>query len=170
MEYHRIIKNCALKCNLLGDINYKLTIEEFALPKLGFVYHDWDGIGAAGASQEYTNEQMEKLLATFKMLGNQSELYAVMQALARWNFTGVVEDQQTGDSFAYEAYFTGRLGTIEPATRNRTSLHSHNYEIRDIRAYHVIENGKDLYKFNYYQEILEIGGRDLNAANRAILG
>lgn len=165
----KVMKRVAATCSELPDQVFAELIEELGFPALVDGYEDFDGAGASGPTIEISTGQMEKLTMTLKMLGNHSDLYAVFRKKAVWTFTGVVEDEVTGEKVPHEVTATCRLGGVTPEAKNRTGLHKHDYELKSIMAAEISENGKELFGWAW-GESPRFAGVKIEAEDDAILG
>nr|WP_319513686.1 phage major tail tube protein [uncultured Cohaesibacter sp.] len=171
-ETFDILKDVSVTCSYLGDELFKLTLEELALPKIEMGMEDFSSAGGGGHGIDISTGELLKLESSFKLLGEHPVLTQAFGIRTNWLYNGVLEDDQTGEIKGTRGTMTCSLGRLEPEAKNRSGLHHHDYGLMDFRAFTRKQDDLDytLYEWDYFNDVLIIGGNDMRAARRAILG
>jgi phage tail tube protein FII len=161
----------------VGSDSLHLEIVELKLPAMNEANVDHRGGGAPIAIEIETI--FNKLECTFQLLGWDAQVAAL---IGQWqqNVTttgasitgaganmffayGVLRDQMTGLSSQAAAYMQGRLGLADPQMFRRGDSQHWNYGIKGITHYELSVSGEPLYQWDFFSNILLVGGQQVNA-------
>lgn len=163
----KVMKRVAATCSGLPDHILSELIEEMAFPDIKDKYEDLEG---DGMTIEVGTGLMEKIVMTIKTKGSHSELYGVFRKLMVWTFTGVVEDELTGEMVAHTVKARCRLGAITPDSKSRTGIHGHNLELNGHRTCTISEKDKELFDWAWGTGSPRFDGSAIDPEGDALLG
>lgn len=148
-----------------------LTLAELKLPGLTEQYTDHRAGGSPVAIEIDTI--IQRLESTFMLLGWTPQVATLIKSWSANNNVfhayGLIRDRQTGDAYQADAEIHGRLGQADPQNFRRGDAQHWTYAIRGITYYNLqVKNptsgdNTPVYLFDWFNNILQVGGNDVNA-------
>lgn len=151
--------------------NYVGEMEEVVLPKLTRKMEEWRAGGMRlPAKVDHGMEAMEAELTAggwlkelLKQFGN-AKVAGVM-----WRFTGATQTDDTGEYQSIEIFMRGRWEEIDPGTAKAGEKTEFKAKMA-LNYYRLVMDGEDVIEIDAINMIEKIGGADLMAQVRQILG
>lgn len=156
-----------------------LQITEVKLPGFDEAFVDHRPGGAPVAIEIDT--QINRFESTFTLMGWSPQVATLVHSwLANQNnffVYGGLRDRETGDVLHMRAQLRGRLGRADPQNWRRGDVGHWNYAIRGMTYYFLgIDNATsgggtiNMYEWDFFTNLLRIGGVDKNGDINAALG
>jgi phage tail tube protein FII len=163
-----------------------LMLNELKLPSWEENYIDHAPGGAPVAIE--INSHLNRLECSFSLAGMQPD---IMQLIARslrstqsYTAYGLVRDQKTGNALKAQAIMWGRMGKVSPTNFRKGDKFGHEYSIRGIVHYELYMQAigasgqigvgdislDEIYWWDFFEPAFRVGGFDIKAEERAMLG
>lgn len=158
----RTLEAANLFCGSTGASQH-LRLANVKLPAWEEVYLDHHAGGAPVAIE--VDVQMEKLDCEFSLAGWTPEVDSLLAAWQagenQFTFYGAIRDRVLVDpsKSVVQAVvtMTGRLGQVQPTQWSRGQLQHYNYAIRSIIAYEATIAGRNLIKWDFFNNQFIVG-------------
>lgn len=154
-----------------GAQSNALILGPLKLPSMEENYADWLPGGAPVAIEIDTH--LQRLEATFSLLGWQPKIMGMIRASSRLNqsFTayGLIRDRRTGKANEAKAVMQGRLGRVNPTEFRKGTNQEHEFSIRSIVHYELTMMGEEIYYWDFFTSTFRADGTDLNQDFNQIL-
>ncbi|WP_262027562.1 phage major tail tube protein [Microvirga sp. Mcv34] len=148
-----------------------LQLQDLRLPTLEEIYADHAPGG--GIVDVEVAVGVSRLEAGFKLAGwNEDTISGFGIATQQRNiFTayGAIRNKRTGALLEGRAVFQARIGRIEPDAFRRGELMGHDHSLREIYHYELHMGGKELFRWDFFENSRYQNGVNLNADINSIL-
>lgn len=149
-----------------------LQLTEVKLPGFDEQYVDHRPGGAPVAIEIDT--QIARFECTFTLMGWSPQVASLAHSwMVEQNMFfiyGALRDRQTGDVSNVRAELYGRLGRADPQNWRRGDVGHWSYAIRGITNYMLRIDEEPIYEWDFFTNLLRIGGEDRNADINTALG
>lgn len=166
-----ILEAANLFCSADPTGSKHLAIEQLKLPDLQEMYAEHHPGGSPVAIEIAVG--IQKLEPTFKLKGFDPALLQQfgLNSPAKNVFTayGVIRDKRTGSAIETVAVFEARLGRVAMDAFSRGQAASTDYTLSEVTHYALTFGGAEQFYWDFFTNVLRIGGTDQNATLNSIL-
>lgn len=151
--------------------NYVGEIEEVVPPKLTRKMEEWRAGGMRmPVKADHGMEAMESELTAGGWLKELLKQFGNAKAAGvMWRFTGATQTDDTGEYQSIEIFMRGRWEEIDPGTAKAGEKTEFKAKMA-LNYYRLVMDGEDVIEIDAINMIEKIGGADLMAQVRQILG
>lgn len=148
-----------------------LRLTDIKLPGMDEQYVDHRAAGAPVSIEIDT--VFARLQCDFTLAGWSNDVASLIgqwgSAVNQFWIFGALRDRVTGNVVQGQASIYGRLGRADPNQWSRGAVSHWAYSLRGITKYKLSVAGEDIYEFDYFNSIFNVGGTDVTAAVNSAL-